>query len=306
MKLTFTKAAVCAAALSLALSSCAKGASSGSYAANKKMLRMAKSAPMEEAVMADMTAEYDAGQMAPVQSARQERKLIYSGSLHLEVQSLAEAKASVESWVKKFGGYISNSSEGTSSISITAGIPSASFEEAMNECGKIGRLKSKNIYTDDVTDRFYDLETRLSTRKVLLERLQKYLSEAKDMQDMLKIETKINDITSELEQMQGQMNRLSSQIEYSQISISAELPVNQDENGFILPDARSRAREFCANTVTFFVNFAFFALYAVIFGIPVILFAMLIYWLGLGKVGLLRKLFKRISAGKKEEAAANP
>lgn len=225
----------------------------------------------------------------------QERKIIYSGNLHLEVQSLADAKKTVEDWVKRYGGYISNSSESETQASITASIPSASFAQAMEECGTFGRLKSKNIYTDDVTERFYDLDTRLSTRKVLLERLKTYLAGAKNMQEMIQIETKINDVTSELERMQGQMNRLAAQIDFSQISVHLELPVNQSESGgFVLPSVGGAARKFLGDVADFFVSFFFVALKVLVFGVPCVLFLMLLFWLSVGKVGLLRRLFARI------------
>lgn len=264
------------------------------FAPMAKTMKMSARADSAMNVMQDMAFEESTELPSESEQPRQDRKLIYTGNLTIEVSNLSDSKSSVESWIKKFGGYISDSFENTSSIRITAKIPSGSFSQAMQECGQIGKLKSKNINSSDVTEQFYDLDTRLSTRKVLLERLKKYLSEAKDMQDMLKIETKINDVTSELERMQGQMNRLKSQIDYSTIYVTAELPVNQNESGFVMPDTNSQLRQFFANILNFFVKFIFTALYIVIFGVPSVLFLMLIYWLGFGKVGLLRKLFARI------------
>lgn len=284
------------------LPSCSKTAGKGTVNGSARMMSAKKMAPAafaadsmaatEMSVMESNDAVYE--ESAPDSGAVQERKLIYSGDINLEVSSLAESKQAVEAWVKKFGGYISNSSESSTSVSFTANIPSAEFHNAMNEGGQIGKLKSKNIYSNDVTDNYYDLETRLSTRHILLERLEKYLAEAKDMKEMLQIETKINDITSELERMEGQMNRLKNQIDYSRINVYASLPVNQSETGFILPDTKTGARKFLGNVVNFFANFAFVALYIVVFGVPVILFFMLIYWLTFGKIGLIRKLFRRI------------
>lgn len=284
------------------LPSCSKTAGQGTVNGSARMMSAKKMAPAafaadsmaatEMSVMESNDAVYE--ESAPDSGVVQERKLIYSGDINLEVSSLAESKQAVEAWVKKFGGYISNSSESSTSVSFTANIPSAEFHNAMNEGGQIGKLKSKNIYSNDVTDNYYDLETRLSTRHILLERLEKYLAEAKDMKEMLQIETKINDITSELERMEGQMNRLKNQIDYSRINVYASLPVNQSETGFILPDTKTGARKFLGNVVNFFASFAFVALYIVVFGVPVILFVMLIYWLTFGKIGLIRKLFRRI------------
>ena len=228
------------------------------------------------------------------------RKLIRTGKIRFEVSSLAETKAAVEAWAKRFGGYVSDFSEDGRSLGMTVHIPSSAFDDAMSSSGTIGKIVSKSADSVDVTDRFYDLDSRLATRRVLLERLQSYLREAKNMKDMLEIETKINDVTAEIEQMQGQFNRLSEQIDYSEIYIEANLPYNHAEDrGFIFPDLKSAFIEFCETVVGFFANFIFVVLYIIIFGIPIVCVAFLLYWICFGKIGVLRKLFAKIRAGKK-------
>ena len=230
------------------------------------------------------------------------RKLIRTGNIRFEVSSLAETKAAVEAWAKRFDGYVSDFSEDGRSLGMTVHIPSSAFDDAMSSSGTIGKIVSKSADSVDVTDRFYDLDSRLATRRVLLERLQSYLREAKNMKDMLDIETKINDVTAEIEQMQGQFNRLSEQIDYSEIYIEANLPYNHAEDrGFIFPDLKSAFIEFCETVVGFFTNFIFVVLYIIIFGIPILCVAFLLYWICFGKIGVLRKLFEKIRAGKKEK-----
>ncbi len=230
------------------------------------------------------------------------RKLIRTGNIRFEVSSLAETKTAVEAWAKRFDGYVSDFSEDGRSLGMTVHIPSSAFDDAMSSSGAIGKIVSKSADSVDVTDRFYDLDSRLATRRVLLERLQSYLREAKNIKDMLEIETKINDITAEIEQMQGQFNRLSKQIDYSEIYIEAHLPYNHAEDrGFIFPDLKSAFIEFCETVVGFFTNFVFVVLYIIIFGIPILCVVFLLYWICFGKIGVLRKLFAKIRAGKKEK-----
>ena len=230
------------------------------------------------------------------------RKLIRTGNIRFEVSSLADTKAAAEAWAKRFGGYVSDFSEDGRSLGMTVHIPSSVFDDAMSSSGTIGKIVSKSADSVDVTDRFYDLDSRLATRRVLLERLQSYLREAKNMKDMLDIETKINDVTVEIEQMQGQFNRLSEQIDYSEIYIEANLPYNHAEDrGFIFPDLKSAFIEFCETVVGFFANFIFVVLYIIIFGIPILCVVFLLYWICFGKIGVLRKLFEKIRAGKKEK-----
>ncbi|MDE5614589.1 MAG: DUF4349 domain-containing protein, partial [Treponemataceae bacterium] len=134
---------VLAGACLLALAACTKNSVGGMTKAtvmqNASAKLRASRAPMAEAVMDDMDMAVEMEVPAPAAAAGsesgakagQERKIIYSGNLRLEVRNLGEAKEMVENWVKRYGGYISNSSESETSATITANIPSASFAPAM-------------------------------------------------------------------------------------------------------------------------------------------------------------------------------
>lgn len=223
-----------------------------------------------------------------------ERKLIRNGTVSVEVQSLAEVKAGVESWVKKYGGYIANSSEGNSDATFTVKIPSGRFDEAMGETNSFGKVTSKNVSSKDVTDRFYDLSTRLEAKRVMQERLESYLKSAKDIKDMLEIESKLNDVTADLEAMQGQMNRLSAQISFSEITVFARLKPNHTDEGFVMPDVGGKFSNLLGDVVYFAVGILFVLIYIVIFGVPIILIIALLYWICFGKIGLVRKLFGKL------------
>ena len=224
-----------------------------------------------------------------------ERKLIKRGNVNIEVQNLKNAQESVEKWCKDFGGYIESFSENTNSANFNLRIPSVKFDEALNSIGEFGTVKSKNISTQDVSEQFYDLQGRLATKKIMQERLQKYLTQAKDVKDMLQIEKELNNTISEIESMEGRMKRLSGQIEYSSVNIFLELPYRTSDEGFVWPNFLQGFREFLSNCVDFFVGLFGIMVYAIVFGVPIIAILAFLYWLLIGKKGLLIKLFKKLS-----------
>ena len=233
----------------------------------------------------------------PKESGAQEYecKLIRTGEVSIQVQSLSDTRAATESWVKSFGGYISNSSETSRSLSITVRIPSVNFDDAMSQASGMGKLVNKQINSNDVTEQFYDLQGRIATKQILLERYQNYLREATKINDILDVEARINEVTSDLESMRGRMNRLSSQIDFSTIHISASLPPKQTEQGFVLPDTKSQFITLIGNIAGFFNALLFIVLYIAIFSVPIVLLAAVFWWLTFGKIGLVRRLFSRIS-----------
>lgn len=227
-------------------------------------------------------------------SSGQSKKIIRNGNVTVEVPALNQAQTVIEEWVKKYGGYISNSSQGEKALHVTAHIPQDKFSQAIAECGDFGRLISRNMTSRDVSDDYYDLDTRLETKRVLLEKLKGYLKDAKNVDEIMKVENKIASVTSELESMQSRMNRLSKEIDYSQIDIYATLPANTNEDGFILPDMKNSFRKFAANLIEFFENYLWAVFYILIGGALCILLFIFLYWLCFGKLGLVKKLFNKI------------
>lgn len=303
-------AILCAAAIPLLFVSCGKkGMPAGSarqealvadYAVETKAAapRMAKAMmASNEAVYEEAAVTDDSGSAGAVQGAAgtQERKLIKNGSVTIEVQSLAAADSSIEAWCGAFGGYISNSSAYESNAYYTVKIPAARFDEAMKTAGELGTLREHSVSTQDVSEQYYDLQTRLSNKKVMRDNLQKYLAQAKDIKDMLQIEKELNAVVTEIESMEGRMKRLSNQIDYATINVSVQLPYGKTEKGFTFPNMGEGFRKFVSNTVSFFAHALGVFFYIIICGIPVLAIVGFLYWLLWGKVGLLKKLYRWLS-----------
>ena len=226
--------------------------------------------------------------------ATQERKIIKTGSLSIEVKNLSETEEKIAAWLEGFGGYIADTWTNRNNMNVTVKVPASSFEDAMNSTGDFGELLSRSISTEDVSENYYDLETRLETRRILQAKLESYLAGAKSISDLLEIERQLNDVTSELESMEKQFRRLSNQIDFSTISISCRLPANTTEAGFETPDFLQGLKDFGYNALQFLCNFGLGILYIILVGVPSVLLIALLYWLCFGKIGLVRKLFNKL------------
>lgn len=227
-------------------------------------------------------------------AGQQERKLIKTGSISLEVEQLASAEEAVLEWCQSFGGYVASSFNHETNAAFTVRIPAVHFDAAMAAAGNLGRVRSRNVSTQDVSEQFYDLQTRLDTRKILRDRLQAYLTQAANMEDLLGIERELNSTLTEIESMEGRMRRLSNQIDYSTITVDLQLPYRTTDQGFQWPSLDRNVRRFLSNVVDFFVDFVAIVLYIVIFGVPILALVAFLYWLLLGRMGLLKRIFKRL------------
>ena len=246
-----------------------------------------------EMEMAEAPVLKDAGS-GPSYEGEYERKLIKTGNVSLEVKSLSDAEAKITDWAKALGGYITNANTWEYGANFTVRVPSARFDDAMVQVGDFGRVTNRSVNSDDVSDNYYDLQSRLETKYVLRDKLTGYLSQAKDIKDLLEIERQLNSVIEDIESTERRFKRLSGQVDYSTIYINMQFERGKDESGIILPDVKDSWNEFVSNVIGFFWNLLKVLFYIVIYGIPIIAVAAFFFWLLFGKVGLLVKLFKKL------------
>lgn len=230
----------------------------------------------------------------PAEAVEFERKLIKTANVSIEIKNLSDCEQKINDWVKNLGGYITNSSSWEYGASFTVRIPSKDFDSAMNQVGDFGRVLNRNINSEDVSDNYYDLQSRLQTKYILRDKLSSYLSQAKDIKDLLEIERQLNQVIEEIESTESRLKRLSGQIDYSTIYLDLQFERGKDEGGIIFPDFKNAWNDFVSNIISFLWWLVKAIFYIAIFGAPLVGVVALLFWLLFGKVGLLIKLFKKL------------
>lgn len=97
----------------------------------------------------------------------------------------------------------------------------------------LGDEKHRSLWAADVTDQYADLETRLRNNSALRDRLQALLKRATKVEGVLAIEKELNRIQSEVETMQGRLDRLKSQVELSAPSVTLQRDVVLGPLGYV-------------------------------------------------------------------------
>ncbi|WP_281167077.1 DUF4349 domain-containing protein [Brachyspira innocens] len=152
-------------------------------------------------------------------------------------------------------------------------------------------VENKNINTKDVTDTYYDTENRIKNREILLEKLRNYLREAKNIDEILKVEDRINTLTYEIESMKGTLENLNSSVNYSKVTlnISDREAIKSGNNNLY-----NKYINLISFLKAFFSSIGFFLIGFVAVSIPIVLIAALFYYICFGKIGLIKKLYKKI------------
>lgn len=169
-------------------------------------------------------------------------------------------------------------------------VPSHLYEVFLSDVDGIGRLIRKNESTEDVTIRYYDLESQLESKRELLKTFQMYLTRASNMEEILAVEYRIADLQREIEFTGTQLRSLADRVDYATIDLIIQGP-SQTNNDETLGE---RIRQLFNSFGGFLSTIAVILLGIVIYGIPILIVVILLAWLLFGRVGLIKKLWKFI------------
>ncbi len=141
--------------------------------------------------------------------------LIYTAEIGMSVFETAKALDAVEALARKAGGYLVVRNDTT----ITVRVPAGQFDTALAGVMKLGDVLERNVEVRDVTEEYYDLQTRLRNKEAVLERLKELLKRAENVEDALKVETELARVAADVEQMKGRLKLLRELVSFSTITV---------------------------------------------------------------------------------------
>lgn len=226
-------------------------------------------------------------------AVEQTPKLVRRASLRLQTDDPAAAEPAVLAGLAKYGAYASLTEIYDHSRSYTIRVPEKAFQPLLEELKEMGRILYRSETAEDVTLRFYDLRGRLATKQALRETFQGYLKTAKSIEDIMSVETRLGELQNELDWMGKELQSLSNLIDYATI----ELEIRRPPSSFSLdkPTVGERVKGLFGSFGDFASTGLVLLLGAVIYGIPSLLILAALYWLLFGKIGVMKKLWRRVS-----------
>lgn len=168
-------------------------------------------------------------------SEKNDQKIIYTASMTMQSTEFDQTMKNIDDQVNAIeGAYyekrsVSAASKDFRSAELIIRVPVKQFGDFLSVMRSAATVTYEYQNAEDVSDSYYDTETRLATARTKLERLQKLLSEATDMENIILLEEAISDTEYEIDSLQGTLKHLDSRIDYSTVTISlAEVVVVDD------------------------------------------------------------------------------
>ncbi|HUU55597.1 MAG TPA: DUF4349 domain-containing protein [Armatimonadota bacterium] len=180
-----------------------------------------------------MTAEPDLGagfeaRAASYSSAGVAPMLIRTGGLRLRVEDVTKAHEEAARIVREANGYIANTSlsseHGPTRATMTLRLPAEGLDSVMDRIAGLGRLLSKEIGTQEVTEEYVDLSSRKRNLEREEERLLDLLKRAGKVTDLLEVEQHLGRVRGQAEQITGRMRYLENRVSLSTLNVQLEGP----------------------------------------------------------------------------------
>jgi hypothetical protein len=178
--------------------------------------------------------------------AVQTRAVIRRGEVALVTQEVNRARTEIDDLLARLGGYLAsedtfNDRSGRPERSVLVmRVPEPAFDEAMRALAGIGRTERTDRRSKDVTTEVIDVDTRVATQEASLARLQRFLRQATDVDDMIRLESEIATRQATLESLLAQQKYLSDQTSMSTITVRLRTPASPppqepaQEAGFVV------------------------------------------------------------------------
>ena len=127
-------------------------------------------------------------------------------------------------YAQQMGGYELNRSQtknnsGYLSIDAKIRIKPEHLDSFLDYAATQAEVINSFTESDDITDSYYDTQTRLKTMELSLENYYKYLDQASTIDESLQVQNQINQLTVEIESLKGKLSLWDSLLAESLVSI---------------------------------------------------------------------------------------
>jgi hypothetical protein len=180
-----------------------------------------------------------------------ERKVIRNANLTLEVldekgeneedgeqkQAASELYALLVEQCNSLGGHEFSSEMSkthhmvnvTASVKATLKLPPEKLDEFIKFVNENARVTHSKVDSDDVTNTYYDLQTRLETKRKSLESYYKLLENADELSEIVSLQRTIDGIIEEIESVEGRLKVMDSQINMATVRLEIRQVIELEE-----------------------------------------------------------------------------
>lgn len=166
----------------------------------------------------------ESGAFADIMS---QRKIIKEGDVSLESLQFDDSVAAMDKLIDDFGGFSelrtvtgkSDYSNRSRTASYVIRVPTESFDLVLKNMGNVGTVLESSSKGTDITDKYFDAQTRIKALKVQEETLLDILAKSAKLEDVIALESRISEVRYEIESLENTVKNYDRLVSFSRITI---------------------------------------------------------------------------------------
>ena len=168
------------------------------------------------------------GVQAPSVETGLPRKIIQTANISLAVEDFGPIPAKVAALATQFNGYVAQSNVSGSPGqprrgSWTLRVPVDRFQELLSAARELGEPRSMASNSRDVSEEYYDVESRIRNKKNTESRLLTLLEESTgNLEQILTVEEKLDRVREEIERMEGRVRVLDDLTSMTTVTLTID------------------------------------------------------------------------------------
>ena len=172
-------------------------------------------------------------------------KLVYTADIEIETTEFDDSVKRIDEMSSWYDCIIQNKqyydssdimygsnywSNGYRTYSVVLRVPSESFTSFLDDTGSIGHVTRSNSYVDNITQQYYSTQSYLESYENQLAVLQDMYKNARDINEMIQVESRITEVSAKILEYQNQMDVMDLDVDYSTINISLREVITYTDN----------------------------------------------------------------------------
>ncbi len=156
------------------------------------------------------------------------RRIIYTANVDAVVEDFESVPAKVAELAEQFGGFVASSNVHGQPGQPRRGnwtirVPVEQYEGLLSQARQLGEVRSLISNSKDVSEEYYDIEARIRNKLKTEARIVALLEEATgNLEQVLVVEQKLDQVREEIERMQGRLRVLTDQTSLATVTIAVE------------------------------------------------------------------------------------
>lgn len=150
-------------------------------------------------------------------------KIVYRADLEIKTSSFDKSNKSLEEMLNKYEAVIQSRNyyirDHIRICEINLRVPATNFDVMMEEAGSIGKVINSNIASENITQKYLDVQSHINSKTLRINRLKELISKADSISELSELYSELEDAEYDLDSLKSQLKNMDLDVAYSYINI---------------------------------------------------------------------------------------